>query len=128
MTQFFDAVKAFEDDLSLNVDIDIENESIPTDSVSMRVALNNADGDGLFLNSAVRNMTGQFNIEISDRLGANKYQMLAHASKVLNVYRRGYSLDVNGLRMVVTQANQSPTYPSEAHQKINIIIDFQFSA
>lgn len=128
MTQFFDVVKTFEDDLKAKVSIPVENKSIPTGSVSMRVALNNENADGLFLNSPVRSMTGQFNVEISDTLGMNKYQMFGHAAKILDVYGRGYTLTVDGLRMVVTQSNQSSTYPTDAHQKINVIIDFQLFA
>ena len=128
MTQFFDAVKVFEDDLKAKVSIPVENKSIPTDSVSMRLALNNADADGLFMNSNARVMTGQFNVEISAPLGSNKYAMMASAGEVLNVYSRGYELQVGESRMVIMQVNQSSPYPTDAHQKINVIIDFQFSA
>ena len=136
MAEFFDALKVFEDDLKAKVSIPVENKSIPTDSVSMRLALNNADADGLFLNSNARVMTGQFNVEISAPLGSNKYAMMARAGEVLNVYSRGYSLQVGDSRMVIMQVNQSPPYsmnPSNsssgaAHEKINVIIDFQFSA
>lgn len=128
MTQFFDAVKVFENDLKAKVSIPVENKSIPTDSVSMRLALNNADADGLFMNSNARVMTGQFNVEISAPLGSNKYAMMASAGEVLNVYSRGYSLQVGDSRMVIMQVNQSSPYSTDAHQKINVIIDFQFSA
>lgn len=124
---FLDAVKAFEDDLKAKVAIPVENKSIPADSVSMRVALNNADADGLFLNSGARVMTGQFNVEISAELGANKYAMMSEANKVLSVYVRGYSVPVLDRRVLILQANQSTPYPSEAHQKINVIIDFQIT-
>ena len=124
---FLDAVKAFEDDLKAKVAIPVHNKKIPTDSVSMRVALNNADADGLFLNSGARVMTGQFNVEISAQLGTNKYAMMAEANKVLAVYVRGYSVSVLDRRAIVLQANQSTPYPTEAHQKINVIIDFQIT-
>lgn len=124
---FLDAVKAFEDDLKAKVSIPVYNKSIPTDSVSMRVALNNADADGLFLNSSARVMTGQFNVEISESLGVNKYAMMSHANKVLSIYKRGYSIPVLDRRVMVLQANQSSPYPTEAHQKINVIIDFQIT-
>lgn len=124
---FLDAVKAFEDDLKAKVSIPVANTNIPTDSVSMRVALNNADADGLFLNSGARVMTGQFNVEISAELGTNKYAMMAEANKVLAVYVRGYSVPVLDRRVLIIQANQSTPYPTEAHQKINVIIDFQIT-
>lgn len=124
---FLDAVKAFEDDLKAKVSIPVTNKSIPTDSVSMRVALNNADADGLFLNSSARVMTGQFNVEISAQLGINKYAIMAEANKVLSVYGRGYSVPVLDRRVMILQANQSTPYPTEAHQKINVIIDFQIT-
>lgn len=127
MIQFLDAVKAFEDDLKAKVAIPVANKSIPTDSVSMRVALNNADADSLFVNSSARVMTGQFNVEISAELGANKYAMMAEANKVLEVYVRGYSVPVQDRRVMVLRANQSTPYPMEAHQKINVIIDFQIT-
>ncbi|AUR92806.1 tail-completion protein [Vibrio phage 1.177.O._10N.286.45.E10] len=128
MAEFFDAVKVFEGDLKAKVSIPVENKSIPTDSVSMRLALNNADADGLFMNSNARVMTGQFNVEISAPLGSNKYAMMASAGEVLSVYSRGYSLQVGDSRMVIMQVNQSSPYSTDAHQKINVIIDFQFSA
>mgnify|MGYP000586751024 CR=1 FL=1 len=124
---FIDAVKAFEDDLKAKVSIPVHNKNIPTDGVSMRVALNNADADGLFLNSGARVMTGQFNVEISERLGVNKYAMMGHANKVLAIYDRGYSVPVLDRRVLILQANQSTPYPTEAHQKINVIIDFQIT-
>lgn len=125
--QFLDAAKAFEDDLKAKVNIPVHNKNIPTDGVSMRVALNNADADGAFLNSGARVMTGQFNVEISAELGINKYAMMAEADKVLSVYRRGYSVPVLDRRVLILQANQSSPYPTEAHQKINVIIDFQIT-
>ncbi|UTQ79881.1 hypothetical protein vBVnaSL3_60 [Vibrio phage vB_VnaS-L3] len=124
---FLDAVKVFEDDLKAKVNIPVHNKNIPTDGVSMRVALNNADADGLFLNSGARVMTGQFNVEISAQLGTNKYDMIWHANKVLSVYVRGYSVPVLDRRVLILQANQSSPYPTEAHQKINVIIDFQIT-
>lgn len=124
---FLDAVKAFEDDLKAKVSIPVHNKNIPTDSVSMRIALNNADADGLFLNSGSRVMTGQFNVEISAPLGTNKYAMMGHANKVLSTYERGYSVPVLDRRVLILQANQSTPYPTEAHQKINVIIDFQIT-
>lgn len=124
---FLDAVKAFEDDLKAKVSIPVHNKNIPTDGVSMRVALNNADADGLFLNSGARVMTGQFNVEISASLSTNKYAMMNHANKVLAVYVRGYSVPVLDRRVLITQANQSTPYPTDAHQKINVIIDFQIT-
>lgn len=124
---FLDAVKAFEDDLKAKVSIPVHNKNIPTNGVSMRVALNNADADGLFLNSGARVMTGQFNVEISAELGTNKYDMMWHANKVLVVFARGYSIPVLDRRVVVLQANQSTPYPTDAHQKINVIIDFQIT-
>ncbi|CAH9016214.1 tail-completion protein [Vibrio phage 381E49-1] len=128
MAEFFDALKVFEDDLKGKVDIPVENKSTPTDSVSMRVALNNADADGLFMNSAARNMTGQFAIKISAPLGINKYAMMGNAGKILEHYKRGVSFDVSGSRMVILQVNQSTPYPADKVQEINVIIDFQFSA
>ncbi|AZF88582.1 hypothetical protein [Vibrio phage P23] len=124
---FLDAVKAFEDDLKAKVNIPVANKNIPTDSVSMRVALNNADADGLFLNSGARVMTGQFNVEISESLGINKYAMMGHANKVLAVFARGYSVPTLDRRVLILQANQSTPYPTDAHQKINVIIDFQIT-
>lgn len=124
---FLDAVKAFEDDLKAKVSIPVHNKNIPTDGVSMRVALNNADADGLFLNSGARVMTGQFNVEISESLGVNKYAMIGHANKVLDVFVRGYSVPVLDRRVMILQANQSSPYPTDAHQKINVIIDFQIT-
>lgn len=124
---FLDAVKAFEDDLKAKVSIPVHNKNIPTDGVSMRVALNNADADGQFLNSGARVMTGQFNVEISAELGTNKYAMMAEANKVLAVFVRGYSVPVLDRRVLILQANQSTPYPTEAHQKINVIIDFQIT-
>lgn len=124
---FLDALKAFEDDLKAKVAIPVHNKNIPTDSVSMRVALNNPDADGLFLNSSARVMTGQFNVEISAQLGTNKYDMMWHANKVLAVYGRGYSVPVLDRRVMILQANQSTPYPTDAHQKINVIIDFQIT-
>lgn len=128
MTQFFDAVKVFEDDLKAKVTIPVENENIPVDSVSMRVALNNPDPDGLFLNSPARNMTGQFNIEISAPIGTNKYAMMSKTNEVLLNYYRGVDFNVDGKRMVILQAKPSSPYKTEAHQKINVIIEFQFFA
>ena len=127
MIKFLDAVKAFEDDLKAKVAIPVHNKNIPTDGVSMRVALNNADADSLFLNSGARVMTGQFNVEISAPLSTNKYAMMAEANKVLEVYVRGYSVPVQDRRVMVLRANQSTPYPMEAHQKINVIIDFQIT-
>lgn len=127
MIQFLDAVKAFEDDLKAKVAIPVANKNIPTDSVSMRVTLNNADADGLFLNSSARVMTGQFNVEISAPLATNKYAMMAEANKVLEVYVRGYSVPVQDRRVMVLRANQSTPYTTDAHQKINVIIDFQIT-
>ena len=127
MIQFLDAVKAFEDDLKAKVNIPVHNKNIPTDSVSMRVALNNADADSLFLNSGARVMTGQFNVEISAELGTNKYVMMWYANKVLSVFARGYSVPVQDRRVMVLRANQSTPYPMEVHQKINVIIDFQIT-
>lgn len=124
---FLDAVKAFEDDLKAKVSIPVHNKNIPTDGVSMRVALNNADADGVFLNSGARVMTGQFNVEISENLGTNKYAMMNHANKVLAVYVRGYSVPVLDRRVLISQVNQSTPYPTDAHQKINVIIDFQIT-
>lgn len=124
---FLDAVKAFEDDLKAKVSIPVANKNIPTDSVSMRVALNNADADGMFVSSSARIMTGQFNVEISAQLGTNKYSMMAEANKVLSVYVRGYSVPVIDRRALILQANQSTPYPTDAHQKINVIIDFQIT-
>ena len=128
MAEFFDALKVFEDDLKVKVSIPVENSNIPTDSVSMRVALNNADADGLFMNSSARNMTGQFAIKISAPLGMNKYAMMANAGKILEHYKRGVSFNVEGSRMVILQVNQSTPYPADKVQEINVIIDFQFSA
>lgn len=125
--QFLDAVKAFEDDLKVKVNIPVRNQKIPTDGVSMRVALNNADADGRFLNSDARVMTGQFNVEISERLGTNKYAMMNHANKVLGAFVRGYSVPVLDRRVLILQANQSSPYQTDAHQKINVIIDFQIT-
>lgn len=124
---FLDAVKAFEDDLKAKVNIPVHNKNIPTDGVSMRVALNNADADGLFLNSGARVMTGQFNVEISAPLGTNKYEMMKRAERVLSVFVRGYYVPVIDRRVMILQANQSSPYPTEAHQKINVIIDFQIT-
>lgn len=124
---FLDAVKAFEDDLKAKVNIPVRNQKIPTDGVSMRVALNNADADGMFLNSGARVMTGQFNVEISESLGVNKYAMMGHANKVLAVFVRGYSVPVLDRRVLISQANHSSPYQTEAHQKINVIIDFQIT-
>ncbi|UYE90934.1 hypothetical protein [Vibrio phage vB_VaS_L1] len=124
---FLDAVKAFEDDLKAKVSIPVANKNIPTDSVSMRVALNNPDADGIFINSGARVMTGQFNVEISAPLATNKYAMMAEANKVLAVYVRGYSVPVLDRRVLILQANQSSPYPTDAHQKINVIIDFQIT-
>lgn len=124
---FLDAVKAFEDDLKAKVNIPVRNQKIPTDGVSMRVALNNADADGMFLNSGARVMTGQFNVEVSESLGVNKYAMMGHANKVLSIYKRGYSLPVLDRRVLILQANHSTPYPTDAHQKINVIIDFQIT-
>lgn len=124
---FLDAVKAFEDDLKAKVNIPVHNKNIPKDSVSMCVALNNADANGLFLNSSARLMTGQFNVEISAPLATNKYAMMAEANKVLAVYVRGYSVPVLDRRVLILQANHSTPYPTEAHQKINVIIDFQIT-
>lgn len=124
---FLDAVKAFEDDLKAKVSIPVHNKNTPTDGVSMRVALNNADADGLFLNSGARVITGQLNVEISAPLSTNKYAMMAEANKVLAVYVRGYSVSVLDRRVLILQANQSTPYPTDAHQKINVIIDFQIT-
>ena len=122
---FLDAVKAFEDDLKAKVNIPVVNLNPPVDDVSMRVALNNADADGLFLNSGARVMTGQFNVEISAPLGTNKYAMMGHANKVLSTYERGYSVPVLDRRVLILQANHSSPYPTEAHQKINVIIQHE---
>ena len=124
---FLDAVKAFEDDLKAKVSIPVANKNIPTDSVSMRVALNNPDADGRFLNSDARVMTGQFNVEISAPLGTSKYAMMSNANKVLDVFVRGYSVPVLDRRVMIAQANHSSPYPTEAHQKINVIVDFQIT-
>lgn len=124
---FLDAVKAFEDDLKANVNIPVRNQSIPTDGVSMRVALNNADADGMFLNSGARVMTGQFNVEISAPLGTNKYDMMERAERVLSVFVRGYSVRSLDRRVLILQANHSSPYPADANQKINVIIDFQIT-
>jgi hypothetical protein len=124
---FLDAVKAFEDDLKAKVNIPVHNKNIPTDGVSMRVALNNADADGLFLNSSARVMTGQFNVEISAPLGTNKYEMMSYANAVLSVFVRGYYVPVLDRRVLILQANHSTPYPTDAHQKINVIIDFQIT-
>lgn len=126
MIQFLDAVKAFEDDLKAKVNIPVHNKNIPTDSVSMHVALNNADADGFGV-SVARVMTGQFNVEISAPLATNKYAMMAEANKVLSVYVRGYSVPVLDRRVLILQANHSTPYPTDAHQKINVIIDFQIT-
>lgn len=123
---FLDAIKVFEDDLKAKVNIPVHNKNIPTDGVSMRVALNNADADGFGV-SVARVMTGQFNVEISESLGVNKYAMMGHANKVLEVYVRGYSVPVLDRRVLILQANQSTPYPTDAHQKINVIIDFQIT-
>lgn len=124
---FLDAVKAFEDDLKAKVNIPVRNQNIPTDGVSMRVALNNADADGMFLNSSARVMTGQFNVEISAPLGTNKYEMMKRAERVLSVFVRGYSVRALDRRVLILQANHSSPYPTDAHQKINVIIDFQIT-
>lgn len=124
---FLDAVKAFEDELKAKVNIPVRNQKIPTDGVSMRVALNNADADGMFLNSGARVMTGQFNVEISAPLGTNKYEMMKRAERVLSVFVRGYSVPVLDRRVLILQANHSTPYPTDAHQKINVIIDFQIT-
>lgn len=124
---FLDAVKSFEDDLKAKVNIPVRNQKIPTDGVSMRVALNNADANGMFLNSGARVMTGQFNVEISAPLGTNKYEMMKRAERVLSVFVRGYLIPVLDRRILILQANQSTPYPTDAHQKINVIIDFQIT-
>lgn len=124
---FLDAIKAFKDDLRENVDIPLISKSIPVDSVSMQISLNNANAASNFVNNPARVMTGQFNVEISARLGTNQYDMMVEANKVLNVYVRGYSVPVLDRRVMVLRANQSTPYPMEAHQKINVIIDFQIT-
>lgn len=127
MITFFDALQAFEVDLDAKIDIPIRNENIPTDSVSMRVALNNANAETDFLNSTARVMTGQFNVEISHELGKNKYIMMAEANKLLEVYMRTYSIPVQDRRVLILRANHSSPYPTDAHQKIHVIIDFQIT-
>lgn len=124
---FLDAVKAFEDDLKAKVNIPVRNKNIPTDGVSMRVALNNANSASDFVNNPARVMTGQFNVEISAPLSTNKYAMMAEANKVLEVYVRGYSVPVLDRRVLILQANQSTPYQTDSHQKINVIIDFQIT-
>lgn len=124
---FLDAVKAFEDDLKAKVNIPVVNLNPPVDSISMLVALNNPDADGMFLNSGARVMTGQFNVEISAPIGTNKYEMMERAERVLSVFARGYSVRALDRRVLILQANQSSPYPTDAHQKINVIIDFQIT-
>lgn len=127
MITFFDALQAFEDDLEEKIDIPIHNENIPTDLVSMRVALNNTNAETDFLNSPARVMTGQFNVEISHELGKNKYVMMREANKLLAVYVRTYSIPVQDRRVLILRANHSSPYPTDAHQKIHVIIDFQIT-
>jgi hypothetical protein len=52
---------------------------------------------------------------------------MGHANKVLAIYKRGHSVPVLDRRVLILQSNQSSSYPTEAHQKINVIIDFQIT-
>lgn len=129
MTQYIDALRTFEGDLAVKVTkIPIKNKNIPTDSASMRVALNNTSGEALFLDSPVRDMSGEFNIQISHQIGTNKYEMARQAGFVLEHYYRGVTLAVDGLRMVISDAYQTSVYSSEAHSHINVIVKFQLFA
>lgn len=127
MITFFDALQAFEDDLKVKNLIPIKKRNIPTDSVSMRTALNNNKADTPFINDPARIMTGQFNIEISAPLGSNDYEMMREANKLLAVYVRTYSIPVQDRRVLIFGANHSSPYPTDAHQKIHVIIDFQIT-
>lgn len=127
--EFYDALKAFEADLvaRFGVAIPIDEESPPTDKVTMMVKLNNTDPDGRFLNSPARVMTGQFNITISAPSYYDKYQMMQQSKPMLSVYRRGFKLPVEDRSAVFLQVRESSPYPTDAHQKINVIIDFQIT-
>lgn len=129
--QFLDAVKAFEDDLKAKVDIPVVNLNRNPEGPIMRLALNNADSDGQFLNSNARVLIGQFNVEISAPLGTNKYEMMRQANKVLSAYKRGDTLPVLGRKIVILQVGQSSIYklehPNGHTENINVIIDFQIT-
>lgn len=129
--QFLDAVKAFEDDLKAKVNIPVVNLNRNPEGPIMRLALNNADSDGQFLNSSARVLIGQFNVEISAPLGTNKYEMMRQANKVLSAYKRGDTLPVLDRRIVILQVGQSSIYklehPNGHAENINVIIDFQIT-
>lgn len=127
-TQFSDALEAFEDDLVTKVTIPIENENVPTDSASLRVFINNPAPESIFLNNPTREMKAEFNVEINAPLGTNKYAMMYYARPILDTYLRGYTLTTDGKRVVITQSRQSSPYPTDAHQRINVIIEFVFFA
>lgn len=127
-TQFSDALEAFEDDLVTKTTIPIENENVPTDSASLRVFINNPAPESLFLNSPAREMKAEFNVEINAPLGTNKYAMMYYARPILDTYLRGYTLTAGGRRVVITQSRQSSPYPTDAHQRISVIIEFVFFA
>lgn len=125
--EFYDALKAFEADLvaRFGAAIPIDEESPPTDKVTMMVKLNNTDPDGRFLNSPARVMTGQFNITISAPSYYDKYQMMQQSKPIISVYKRGFRFAVQDRHVVFLQVRESTPYPTDAHQKINVIIDFQ---
>lgn len=129
--QFLDAVKAFEDNLKAKVDIPVVNLNRNPEGPIMRIALNNADSDGQFLNSSARVLIGQFNVEISAPLGTNKYEMMRQANKVLSAYKRGDTLPALDRRIVILQVGQSSIYklehPGGHVENINVIIDFQIT-
>ncbi|AVR75832.1 hypothetical protein ValSw33_8 [Vibrio phage ValSw3-3] len=127
--EFYDVLKSFEADLvaRFGAAIPIDEESPPTDKVTMMVMLNNTDPDGRFLNSSARVMTGQFNITISAPSYYNKYQMMQQSKPMLLVYKRGFKLPVLDRNAVFLQVRESTPYSTDAHQKINVIIDFQIT-
>lgn len=131
MMTFLDAVKAFEDDLKVKVDIPVNNLRYDPEGVTMKLELDNADSDGMFLNSSARVMTGQFNVEISADISTNKYEMMRQANKVLSAYKRGDTLPVLDRKIVILQVGQSSIYKMEHPRgnvrNINVIIDFQIT-
>lgn len=124
-TEMFDIVKAFEDDIKTKSGLPaLSYSKIPTNSASMRVALNNADEFFLALSSNARRMTGEMNVQLSHKLGTSKFTMLKLAKDLVSQYPRTATFGNENFKAKLEYVRTSSIYQTESNENINVIIGF----
>jgi hypothetical protein len=123
-TEQVDVFKAIRDDIKAKVSIPIEENSIPTDSSSMRIRLNNPDEVYQFLNSRAKQMTGEINVQLSHKLGSSQFTMLNLAKTFKQNFNRLTTWTAGGFRVNVDYIRTSSIYQTDDNENINIIIGF----